>query len=337
MKKLRKILMTFFALLMTVSLVACGGSGDKDTGDGEDKLVMGFSQIGAESNWRTANTDDIKRAAKDAGVELQFSDAQQKQENQIKALRSFIANDVDIIVLTPIVENGWDTVLKEAKDADIPVLIVDRDLKVEDEDLYVAKIGTDQLEEGRKSWDKIESLVGELAPAPKADGKLGVVVLEGTVGSSAAESRKKGFYEKFDASANKGNYTILEEQTGEFTRAKGKEVMESFLKSYDGKINILYAHNDDMAIGAIQAIEEAGLKPGEDIIIVSCDAIKDAFQAMVDGKLNATIECNPLQGDLVMETAKKIVAGEEVERVVYVDEGVFDQSNAAELIGDRKY
>ena len=303
----------------------------------EDKIVVGFSQIGAESEWRTANTNDVMAAAERAGVELKFSDAQQKQENQIKAIRSFISQKVDIIGFVPIVETGWDNVLREAKRAKIPVVIMDRDLKT-DPGLYTAKIGTDSVEEGRKAFRWIDEYVTKTNRTPRNGGDtLNIVILEGTVGASAAVGRTKGFNEAFDASPNKGKYKILASQTGDFTRQKGQEVMESFLKSYRDDIDILFAQNDDMALGAIQAIEAAGLKPAQDIIIVGADAVKGMFQAMIDGKANATIECNPLQGDLFFETCKKILAGEEVPKSVYVEEGVFDASTAAEVFPTRKY
>ncbi len=303
----------------------------------EDKIVVGFSQIGAESEWRTANTNDVMAAAERAGVELKFSDAQQKQENQIKAIRSFISQKVDIIGFVPIVETGWDNVLREAKRAKIPVVIMDRDLKT-DPSLYTAKIGTDSVEEGRKAFRWIDEYVTKTNRTPRNGGDtLNIVILEGTVGASAAVGRTKGFNEAFDASPNKGKYKILASQTGDFTRQKGQEVMESFLKSYRDDIDILFAQNDDMALGAIQAIEAAGLKPAQDIIIVGADAVKGMFQAMIDGKANATIECNPLQGDLFFETCKKILAGEEVPKSVYVEEGVFDASTAAEVFPTRKY
>ena len=303
----------------------------------EDKIVVGFSQIGAESEWRTANTNDVMAAAERAGVELKFSDAQQKQENQIKAIRSFISQKVDIIGFVPIVETGWDNVLREAKRAKIPVVIMDRDLKT-DPSLFTAKIGTDSVEEGRRAFRWIDEYVTKTERTPRNGGdKLNIVILEGTVGASAAVGRSKGFNEAFNTSPNKDKYNILASQTGDFTRQKGQEVMESFLKSYRDDIDILFAQNDDMALGAIQAIEAAGLKPAQDIIIVGADAVKGMFQAMIDGKANATIECNPLQGDLFFETCKKILAGEEVPKSVYVEEGVFDASNAAEVFPTRKY
>lgn len=326
-----KISKSFLALAIGAAIAATSFA------QAEDKIVVGFSQIGAESEWRTANTNDIMAAAEKAGVELKFSDAQQKQENQIKAIRSFISQKVDIIGFVPIVETGWDNVLREAKRAKIPVVIMDRDLKT-DPSLYTAKIGTDSVEEGRRAFRWIDDYITKTNRTPRNGGDtINIVILEGTVGASAAVGRSKGFDEAFNASPNKGKYKILASQTGDFTRQKGQEVMESFLKSYRNDIDVLFAQNDDMALGAIQAIEAAGLKPAQDIIIVGADAVKGMFQAMIDGKANATIECNPLQGDLFFETCKKILAGEEVPKSVYVEEGVFDASTAAEVFPTRKY
>lgn len=252
----------------------------------QKKIVLGFSQVGAESEWRTANTESIKSAAKDAGIELKFSDAQQKQENQIKAIRAFIAQKVDVIAFSPVVETGWDNVLREAKAAKIPVVLTDRAVNTKDTSLYVTFMGSDFVEEGRKAgrWlvDKMKDQKGEVR----------IVELQGTVGSAPAIDRKKGFEE---AIAGHDNLKIVRSQTGDFTRTKGKEVMESFLKAEDGGKNIcaLYAHNDDMAVGAIQAIKEAGLKPGTDILVVSIDAVPDIFQAMAAGEANATVELTP--------------------------------------------
>lgn len=325
---------------MMIVAAGCGGGDDKAAGSGSGgkQITMGFSQIGAESEWRTANTESIKKAAEEAGINLQFSDAQQKQENQIKAIRSFIAQGVDIIAFVPIVETGWDTVLKEAKDAKIPVIVVDRDVKLADDSLYVAKLGTDSVKEGNNVFKWIDEYMGKAGKTPRDGGsQYNVVILEGTVGSSVAIRRQEGFKDALSQSANAGKYNILASQTGEFTRQKGQEVMESFLKSYGPKIDILFAHNDDMALGAIQAIEKAGLKPGQDITIISVDGVKGMFQAMIDGKANCTVECNPLQGPLLMETAKKVLAGEKVERLVYVDEGIYPADKAAEALPNRKY
>ncbi|PTT93256.1 LacI family transcriptional regulator [Pelomonas sp. HMWF004] len=292
-------------------------------------LVMGFSQVGAESEWRTANTASIKAAAKAAGVTLKFADAQQKQENQVKAIRSFIAQKVDVIAFSPVVESGWDTVLKEAKAAGIPVILTDRAVKVADPSLYVTFIGSDFVEEGRKAakW-----LVERAAKTPNA--ALNIVELQGTVGSAPAIDRKKGFEEGIKGSPK---LQIIRSQSGEFTRAKGKEVMESFLKQRDKKIDVLFAHNDDMAIGAIQAIEEAGLKPGQDILIISIDGVRGAFEAMKAGKLNVTVECNPLLGPQLMKLAQDVVAKKPVDKRITVEEGVYTADMAAKELPNRKY
>jgi ABC-type sugar transport system substrate-binding protein len=291
-------------------------------------LVMGFSQVGAESEWRTANTASVKSAAQAAGIQLKFADAQQKQENQVKAIRSFIAQKVDVIAFSPVVESGFETVLREAKAAKIPVILTDRAVKVSDPSLYVTFIGSDFVEEGRKAarW------VLEQAKDGRA---LNIAELQGTVGSAPAIDRKKGFEEVLKGNAK---LQIIRSQSGEFTRAKGKEVMEAFLKVKDGKkINLLYAHNDDMAIGAIQAIEEAGLKPGKDILIASIDGVRGAFEAMKAGKLNVTVECNPLLGPQLMQLAKDVVAGKAVPKRVTVEEGVYTADQAAKELPNRKY
>jgi simple sugar transport system substrate-binding protein len=292
-------------------------------------LVIGFSQVGAESEWRSANTASIKQAAKDAGITLKFADAQQKQENQVKAIRSFIAQRVDLIAFSPVVESGWDTVLREAKAAKIPVVLTDRAVKVTDPTLYASFIGSDFVEEGRRAgrW-----LVERAAKAPTRS--FNIVELQGTVGSAPAIDRKNGFAE---AIAGNPKLKIIRSQTGDFTRAKGKEVMEAFLKSEGKNINVLYAHNDDMAIGAIQAIEEAGLKPGVDILVVSIDGVKGAFQAMLAGKLNVTVECSPLLGPQLMQIARDVVAGKPVPKRITVTEGVFPAEIAAREISNRKY
>jgi ABC-type sugar transport system substrate-binding protein len=292
-------------------------------------LTIGFSQVGAESEWRTANTASIKDTAKKEGVNLKFADAQQKQENQVKAIRSFIAQKVDVIAFSPVVESGWETVLREAKAAKIPVILTDRAVNVTDKSLYVTFIGSDFVEEGRNAgrW-----LVQQAAKTP---GKTyNIVELQGTVGSAPAIDRKAGFAEAIKGTPG---LTIIRSQTGDFTRAKGKEVMEAFLKAQGKNINVLYAHNDDMAIGAIQAIEEAGLKPGKDILIVSIDGVKGAFEAMMAGKLNVTIECNPLLGPQLMQAARDVVAGKPVPKRITTAEDIFPAEVAAKEFPNRRY
>ncbi|SAK89957.1 periplasmic binding protein/LacI transcriptional regulator [Caballeronia hypogeia] len=291
-------------------------------------IVLGFAQVGAESEWRTANTQSIKSSAKDAGIELKFSDAQQKQENQIKAIRSYIAQKVDVIAFSPVVETGWDTVLVEAKNAKIPVVLTDRAISSKDDTLYVTFIGSDFTEEGRKAgrW-LVEKEKGNPGP-------VNIVELQGTVGSAPAIDRKKGFEEIIKSDPK---FKIIRSQTGDFTRAKGKEVMEAFLKADGDKINVLYAHNDDMAIGAIQAIEEAGKKPGKDIIIISVDGVKGAFEAMMAGKLNVSVECSPLLGPQLMAVVKDIKAGKSVPKRIVTQESIFPMEVAAKEFPNRKY
>ena len=294
----------------------------------QKKIVIGFSQIGAESEWRTANSESIKASAKEAGIDLKFSDAQQKQENQIKALRSFIAQKVDVIAFSPVVESGWGTVLREAKAAKIPVILSDRAVDEKDDSLWVAFMGSDFVEEGRRAgrWltDKLKDQKGD----------VNIVELQGTVGSAPAIDRKKGFEEVIKADPK---FKIIRSQTGDFTRAKGKEVMEAFLKAEGKKINVLYAHNDDMAIGAIQAIEEAGFKPAKDILVISIDGVKGAFEAMIAGKLNVSVECSPLLGPQLMQAAKDLVAGKTIPKRIVTQEGVFPMEVAAKEFPNRKY
>jgi galactofuranose transport system substrate-binding protein len=316
---------------MLAALAAFGslaGCAKKDGGEGEDAIVLGFSQIGAESEWRTANSNSIKTAAAAAGIQLKFSDAQQKQENQIKALRSFIAQRVDVIAFSPVVETGWETVLREARNANIPVVLTDRAVEVSDRNLYTTLLGSDFVEEGRKAGRWL------LANTLGRSGDINIVELQGTVGSAPANDRKQGFQEII---ATDPHFKIIRSQSGDFTRARGKEVMEAFLKAEGKRINVLYAHNDDMAIGAIQAIEEAGLKPGKDIVIISIDGVKGAFEAMMAGKLNVTIECNPLLGPQLMGVVQDVVARRRLPHRIVVEESIFPMETAREVFPTRKY
>ncbi|MCB0208349.1 MAG: ABC transporter substrate-binding protein [Anaerolineae bacterium] len=287
-------------------------------------LIVGYAQLGDESEWRTANTNSIKREAERLGVELMFSDAQQKQENQIKAVRAFIAHQVDVIGISPIVETGWEAVFREAKDAGIPIILVDRQADVP-EDLYVTYIGSDFVEEGEKSARIMVELL---------DGEGNIVELVGTADSAPARGRYEGFRKIL---ADYPHMKIIASEPADFTRAKGKEVMEKFLQQYGDNIDAVYAHNDDMAIGAIKAIEAYGLKPGQDIKIVSIDAARIAFEAMIDGKLNATIECNPLLGPGFFDLALKVVNNEKVPKWIKSDEGVFLPPEAEEAMSIREY
>ncbi len=287
--------------------------------------VVGFSQIGAESAWRTAETQSIQSEAKKRGIELKYSDAQAKQENQIKAVRAFIAQKVNAIILAPVLETGWEPVLRDAKAAGIPVILVDRGIKTSDESLYATLIASDFVNEGKMAAEWL---------AKKMNGKGNIVELQGTPGAAPAIDRKKGFQE---AIAKFPGLKILKSQSGDFSRAKGKEVMEAFLKASGKEIQAVYAHNDDMALGAIQAIKEAGMAPGKDILVVSIDGVKAAFQAMVAGELNASVECNPLLGPMVFDALKTVLEKGTVSKKMIVKDQLFDQASAKAALASRQY
>ncbi|WP_433516839.1 ABC transporter substrate-binding protein [Nonomuraea sp. CA-143628] len=320
---LKRISVLMLAGFTAMAVAGCGSGG----GGGGGAITMGFSQVGAESGWRTANTKSVQDSAKSAGITLKFSDAQQKQENQIKAIRSYIQQKVDVIAFSPVVESGWDTVLKEAKDAKIPVILTDRAVDSKDTSLYKTFLGSDFIEEGRKAgkW-----LVDEYKSSTDP---VKIVELQGTTGSAPANDRKAGFQEIIKAEPK---FQIVASQTGDFTRAKGKEVMEAFLKSTPD-IDVLYAHNDDMGLGAIEAIEGAGKVPGKDIKIITVDAVKDGMQALSDGKINYIVECSPLLGPQLMDLAKKVVKNETVPTRVITQETAFNQEQAKAALPNRQY
>jgi simple sugar transport system substrate-binding protein len=308
------------------TLAACG---KKETpgSSGNKTITLGFSQVGSESGWRSANTTSVKDAAAAAGINLKFSDAQQKQENQIQAIRDYIAQKVDIISFSPVVSSGWDTVLKEAKTAKIPVVLTDRQVD-SDQSLWVSLVGSDFELEGERAAKLLEKVLGS------ASGPVNIAVLEGTTGSAPAVQRATGFKKIMDASHT--DWKIVASQTGDFTRDGGKQVMAAFLQSHP-EINVLYAHNDDMALGAIQSIQAAGKKPGTDIKIVSVDGVHDGFVAMSQGYINAIAECNPLLGPQLMETVKAVLAGQTVEKWIKTKEGDFLAADAAAALPNRKY
>jgi simple sugar transport system substrate-binding protein len=318
-----------------------GGSGGVTTGM-DRKIVMGYSQIGAESEWRTACTNSVKAAADEYNVELIFSDAQQKQENQLQAIRSFIRQKVDVIGFTPVVETGWDAILQEIKDAGIPVICVDRQVTLaagkRQEDYITAFIGSNMESEAIKAVDWIVNYMKTTGNTRKKDDgsvTINVAILEGTTGSGAQVGRTAGWNKEI---AKYPNYKTILRQTGNFTRAEGQQVMEAWMKSPQANdIDVLFAQNDDMAIGAIDAIKAAGKKPGYDIIIVSIDAVKGAFDAMLRKELNATIECNPLLGPQVMDTAVKILNKQPITWWVESKEGQFDWTNAEAAYPSRQY
>jgi len=312
--------------LGVVAVVACAAAFAQNTTAAKKPIVVGFAQIGAESDWRKANTKSMKDEAAARGITLNFSDAQGDQQKEITAMRAFITQGVDAIVLCPIVETGWEPVLQEAKKAKIPVIVEDRTVKVSDPTLFAAFVGSDFKKEGQMAADWLIKQSG---------GKGKILEIQGQPGSAAANDRHSSFVEALKAAPG---LTIIDSQSGDFDLAKGKQVMEAFLKKYKpGDFSIVYAHNDDMALGAVQAIEEAGLKPGKDITIVSVDGGKKAVQAIVDGKINCVVECNPMHGPPVYDTVLKVLAGQPVQKSAFDTDHLFDSTNAAEAVKTRPY
>jgi simple sugar transport system substrate-binding protein len=329
---------TFLALSAATAaaggLAACAKKSDTassgSSGSSGGTITLGFSQVGSESGWRAANTQSVKDAAKAAGINLKFSDAQQKQENQISAIRNYIAQKVDVIAFSPVVVTGWDAVLKEAKAAGIPVVLTDRSVETSDSSLYVTLVGSDFEIEGERAAHLLEKVLADHKGAVK------IAQLEGTTGAAPAIERAKGFKKVMDASDP--TWKIVASQSGDFTRAGGKQVMAAFLQAHSD-INVLFAHNDDMAIGAIQSIQAAGKKPGTDIKIVSIDGVHDGFVAMTKGQINAIAECNPLLGPQLMDIVKTVHAGKgsTLERWIKTKEGDYMAAQAAAALPTRKY
>mgnify|MGYP005751041713 CR=1 FL=1 len=334
----KRVVSILLCVAMTAAMVAgCGSSSDggsssdsgEDSGSG-DVITVGFSQVGAESDWRTANTESMQETfTEENGYELIFDDAQQKQENQITAIRNFIQQEVDYILLAPVTESGWDTVLQEAYDADIPVIIVDRMVDVSNDDLYTTWIGTDSLLEGRKAAEWLNAY----ATAKGWDAsELNIAHIQGTMGSTAQIGRTQGLEEGVE----KYGWNLVAQQCGEFTQAKGQEVMESMLKQYDN-INVVYCENDNEAFGAIDAIEAAGKTVGTDIangeiLVLSFDTTNAGLTDTLEGKIVCDVECNPLHGPRAEELIKALEAGEEVEKLNYVDEEIFAYDDTVESV-----
>jgi simple sugar transport system substrate-binding protein len=292
-----------------------------------EPIVLGFAQVGSESEWRVANTKSVKAAAAKAGIDLLFVDGKQRQENEIAAIRSFIRKKVDVIAFSPVVESGWDEVLGEAKAAGIPVILSDRAVDLKDDSLWFTFIGSDFLEEGRRAarW---------LIENTKATGPVNIVELQGTIGSAPAIDRTIGFKEVIKDNAN---YRIIASESGDFFREQGYEVMKKILAHESRRIDAVFAHNDDMALGAIQALDEAGRRPGKDVVIVSIDAAHGAFKAMIEGKLNCTVECNPLLGPQIMKAVQDYMSGKDLPIRMITSEGVFPAETARQYFARREY
>ena len=328
-----------FLAIFLLFLTGCGKQYRiEETEDGrtpadENLIVVGVPQLGSESVWRTANTASIKNVfTKENGYFLIFSNARQRQENQIKSLRSFISQRVDYIVFSPITEEGWDTVLKEAKDAGIPVIVIDRKVKVEDESPYTCWIGSDFKKEGQKAGEVLEDLLEE---QNRQNEEINIIVLQGTGGASATIGRTAGFD---SVVAMHENWKVLEQVDAEFTTAKGKEEMRKILQRHD-EIDVVISQNDDMTFGAVEAIQEAGKTTGVDgeIMVISFDAVKAALEMVQAGMINADIECNPEQGEYIERVIEKLGKKEEIEKNCFVPEEVFTQENVGNFIDERTY
>jgi ABC-type sugar transport system substrate-binding protein len=316
------------ALLTILAIVAGCSEGPGDFGASRAPLVLGFSQIAAEANWNTANTESIRKAAREAGIGLRLEDAHRSQENQVAALRSFIRQRVDVIAFSPVVETGYEAVLREIRSAGIPVILMDRAIEVSDESLYVSLIGSDFVEEGRRAARWL------LENTRDVSGDIDIVEIQGTVGSAPANDRKQGFADVISADRR---YRIIRSQSGDFQRARAREIMAEFLQAEGRRIRVLFAHSDTMALGAIEAIERAGFKPGSDILVLSIEGKREGLEAIVAGKLNVSVECSPLLGPQLMAAVKDLAAGKEVPRRVITEESVFTRENAALELPHRAY
>ena len=320
--------------LITCCLIGCGAQKSSPSQIENDGIIVGFSQIGAECAWRTCNTRSVQDAAAEQGVQLVYANAEQKQENQIKALRSFIAYQVDVIVFIPIVTDGWDNVLQEARDAGIPVLVTDRKIDVADQSLYAGFIGTDSLKEGRNAGlfvlNKFKAKRERFAETKEY---INIVELFGTEGSSVALGRAEGFREVLNAHPE---FRIIYSKSGDFLRSKGYELAVEFLGMHED-IDAIFSHNDGMTLGAIEAMEEKGLLPGTDVVIVTIDAQQTAIDALREGKVNCVIECNPKTGPEIIKLAERLAAGENIPRLQYVREEVFYETDDLSLIEPRGY
>ncbi|WP_430784672.1 ABC transporter substrate-binding protein [Actinoplanes sp. G11-F43] len=323
------MLRTALALaLLVTGLTGCGAAtGDTGAGDDGGPITLGFSQVGSESAWRVANTRSIEEAAAAAGVDLDLREGQQRQEQQIADIRDFISRRLDVIAFSPVVESGWDGVLQEAKDAGIPVIVTDRSVDTTDTSLYAAELGSDFVAEGRKAG---EWLVEQYR---RADGPVRIVEIEGTTGSAPANGRLAGFAEAIRADPD---LQVIDSRDGGFTHDGGRSAMAGFLAEH-ADIDAVFAHNDEEGIGAAAAIEEAGRKPGQDIKIITVDASRDGLTALVAGRLNFVVECNPLLGPQLMDLVAKAAAGETMPRRVTVTETVFDAKAAEAALPTREY
>jgi ABC-type sugar transport system substrate-binding protein len=314
--------------VLTAALASgCSDSPGRDTPGGE-RVVLGVSQVVSGANWDAANKESILDAARVAGIELRLADSQRSQEKQRAALRAFVKQRVDVIAFSPVVETGWEIVLGEVRSAGIPVILMDRAIEIGDTSLYASLVGSDFVEEGRRAgrWllDNTRAVKGEVA----------IVELQGTVGSAPANDRKQGFAEVIAADSR---YRVIRTQSADFDRDRAQQLTANFLEAEGRRIRVLFAHSDTMALGAIDAIEAAGFKPGSDILVISIEGSRKGLEAIVAGKLNVSVECSPLLGPALMTVARDAAAGKPVQKRVITQETVFTRENAALELPHRMY
>lgn len=332
--KYQLLLLVLIIFSVFISFSCKAKKNNKTFNSESESIILGFSQIGAESAWRNCNTRSVQAAAAECGVQLVFTNAEQKQEKQIKAIRSFIAYQVDVIAFVPIVADGWDNVLQEARDAGIPVLVTDRKINTSDYSLYAGFIGTDSILEGQnagrfllKKFDAKRKLF------IKTGDYINIVELSGTEGSSVALGRAEGIREVLDEYPE---FRIITSQSGDFLRSKGYELMYSILEDYPN-IDAVFSHNDGMTLGVIDAMNERGINPGEDIVIVTIDAEQAAIDALRAGTVNCVIECNPNTGPVIMDLVQKLAIGESIPRLLHVYEQVFYETDDLSSLEPRGY
>ena len=288
----------------------------------KESLIIGFSQIGTESSWRIRNTESIFEAASEKNIKILFDDAKQKQSNQLKAIRSFIVYQVDVIVFVPIVSDGWNNVLQEAKEADIPVIVIDRQIDV-DSSLYAGFLGENGYEEGRAAGkfllQKVENMTNQ---------KINILELSGTENSSIAIERAGGFR---DIIQKDTRLNIIHSEDGDFLRSRGKEIMDKILRMNKGlyfegePIDVIFSHNDPMTLGLLESFERNGVSDYP--IIISIDAEQECIDALVNGKIDCVVECNPNLGPVLMELVEAVAAKKEIPRVTYMNESVFTEDD----------
>jgi len=324
-KRIKLLILLVSSMMLAFSSVAC----QKNAAKNDPKLLLGFSQIGSESAWRIGNTNDIEKQAENYEVSLMLENANQKQENQIAAIRRFIAYKVDVIAFSPIVEEGWDNVLTEAKEAGIPVILVDRDISSEKEGLTTCLIGADFYKEGVMAGEYLIRKADALGLE-----EVNIVEITGTDNSTPMRQRQAGFA---DTIAADSRMHILESIDGDFLKSRGAECMRSLLDEYGEEIDVVYSHNDEMTLGALPEIEKAGLQPGKDIIIISIDGGQEAIDVLKSGKINCVVECTPKLGKEVMETAIKLKNGEEVDEVIHPEERYFSDEQDLKYVDPRGY